>query len=1542
MVRLVRPLAILLFATFYSSSPGALAKGQTGSSGNPEAGYTLVLVDTSSKTELAEARDFIVSEGGRVAIVLPPHAIMGWIAQEADSRLVGRHGIRSIHRSPVVSAPSGFTDRDTQTAINAFNDIASGRSARRRQRESNQETGPQADRPGMIECSLPRPPINKDEFIRNLRMLGAEQSVLGIQSTVTPQFANNSDVMNGTVAVAVFLVESAGGIDPNIYSWSQADQDLARSQVIDGLNWWVEQSRAFNLARPLQFTPIFFDATNPACRIPYEPVIRPGTDAAAWVNQIMGNLGATGGSVFERVAAFDRVIRDQNHADWAYSMFIAYNPSPARSSFTDGRASWAYIGGPYVVSLFRSFGWSLSRIASHETGHIFFACDEYFQPGYQTCSCTCAPEVRPDALNGNCQDITCTRASTECMMRLNELALCPFTVAQIGWTSAVPKPAPSPPNGLVASATSPTQVTLVWQDTSSVEDGFQIERRGGTSAEFSQIGVVSANTISYTDASVLPNTAYAYRVRAFNGTGTSSFTNETPVITPLTPSVLAIGTADLQEATIGVAYSRTLSAVGGRPDFTWLIESGTLPPGLTLAQTGTISGTPSTAGTFNLVVRVTDTGGNSATKALTLIVRSAAPLTITLSQLPRGSVGIPYSQNIGASGGQTPYTWSIQSGNLPDGLILNQSGIISGTPERAVTTSFVLRLTDAVNASVTSTLSLTINPAVLLLSIETESLADALVGVDYTETLKAVGGSSPYRWEVKSGRLPDGLLLSDAGVIAGQPTTTGELSFEVRATDQSGQSVTAALSIDVDPPPDLTILSPGALPVAAVGVPYRFEFKALAGTAPYVWIKKKKAKFGTIPDGISLSRDGILSGTPTKEGLSNFTVICNDSGEKQARKPLTLEVGPPPPPLAVRTESLPQALQGLPYSAGLQASGGVGPYSWTIDTGTLPDGLTMTAGGAISGRATTVGATSFVVRLKDSLGTSSTKSLFLIVSPPPPPLVIQTISLSETTAERFYSQTLQATGGVAPYSWSIASGSLGAGLNLSAGGEISGTPVSAGTSVFVVRVTDSAAQTVTRTLAITVRPADSLAPFGVIEVPDFRATLNNTASGSGWALDNVGISKVEVLIDGQKAGDAIYGLSRPDIAAVWGTAFPDTGHSGFSFALDTTRFTTGEHTLAVRLMDAAGNTTVTGTRTIIFQNAVFTITTIDILRGTRNQLYSMQLTAANGRPPYTWTLISGSLPSGLSMNASGVISGRPTVFGQFPFGVRATDSTGATAVGSYTLTVVSDIEQLRVITSGALDQGSTGVDYSFQLLFVGGVPPRTWTTGTGTMPPGLSLSSSGVISGKPTQVGTFTFSVRLTDSAPTTVTSQGLEITVIPGPLVIVTTGDLTRGTVSSPYSFTLQKLGGASPYAWEMASGALPDGLSLNASSGVISGTPTQFGTFSFTVKLTDSQPVDVTSGTLRIIVDPAPLVITNTGDLPSGRVNIDYSQQLAASGGRIPYTWALATGTLPPGLTLDTETGVISGKPAATGTYAFTVKVTDSTPTSSFSGLLRITVSP
>ncbi|MBI3649677.1 MAG: putative Ig domain-containing protein [Acidobacteria bacterium] len=1519
-------------------------------------GYALILVEANSPEELASAREFITAQGGRVAIVLPPRAILGWLDPGVKARLQGRHKIRAIYSSKVDASAVPFTDKDTLLAVKMFNDaVSSTRTNRQTQAHETQNLSPDesgrgrftATRPPMLDCALPQPALNKNDFIRNLQKLGATQTLLDLQGRAAPNFFDNSNTMDGSVAVALFLIESNGGQDPNLYNWTEEDQNIAIAQVINGLNWWVDQSRAFNLSRPLQFTVLPYRANNPVCQQPYEPILHEGRSAGAWVSAIMSNLGIESGDTFVRVATFDRVIKDQNRADWAFSIFMAYNPAPNRTSFTDGRASWAYLGGPYSMMLFRSFGWPVNQLTSHEIGHIFYACDEYSQPGYQVCSCTCAPEVRTDAKNGNCEEGTCNLSSVPCMMRGNEFTLCPFTAAQIGWTAAVLPAIPTAPAGLLATATSPTQVNLNWQDTASNESGFQIERRGGSDANFSSIATVSPDTSTYTDNTVLANTLYTYRIRAFNVTGPSSYSAEASVTTPATPTALSISTVDLPEATVTVPYSRTIAAIGGKTPYRWVVESGELPQGIRLSQFGELAGTATVAGTSNFTTRVTDADNATVNKSFTLTVKPAAVLTITTKELPRGSVGTTYSQQLGATGGQTPYTWSLQSGNLPEGLSLNTSGIIQGTPEREGTASFVIKLTDATAATATITLVIAVNPAVVSLAVDTASLPDGVVGDDYSQTLKGIGGTAPYRWTLTSGKLPDGLTMTEAGIIAGRPTLNGEQSFEVELADQSGQRTTKQLAIDIDPAPQFTILTPSALPMAAVGVPYRVELKASSGTQPYTWAKKKKKKFGTFPEGITLSSEGILSGTPTAQGTNNFTLLVTDAIDRQAIKPFSIEVGPPPPPLEIRTATLPNATQNLPYNTTLEVGGGVGPYTWSIDAGLLPNGLTLAETGLISGRPTAVGSVTFVVRVRDTVGTTSVKSLFITVVVPPPPLTIQTVSLPDTTAERFYSQTLQASGGIPPYSWSLASGSLGTGLNLSSSGVISGTPGTPGTAVFAVRLTDAAQQVTTRTLAIKINPADKLAPFGALETPSHNATLAAIANGTGWALDNIGVVSIEVLVDGQKITDATYGIARPDIAVVWAT-FPNAANAGFKFSFDTTPLTNGEHRLAVRVLDLQGNATIIGSRPFQVQNRLLAITSLEVPRGRKGTPYSFQMTAAEGRPPYVWTLASGSLPQGLSLSASGLISGTPTVATTASFVVRINDSASGVAIAPMTLLIQPDTEPLAILSSGDLTAAQTGVDYTHQLLFAGGTAPRSWSMGTGALPQGLTLNgTTGIISGKPTPVGTFTFTVRLTDATSTTVTSDPLRITVTPGPLVVVSTGDLTPATVSSSYTHQLTFRGGQAPVTWSLPSGStLPAGLTLNA-NGLISGTPTTAGSFTFTARVTDSQQpaISATSGTLRIVVSPAPLVITSAGDLTPGKVNQAYTHQLTFTGGTPPVTWSLPTGvTLPPGLTLNASTGVISGTPTTTGQYNFTVKLTDSQQpaVSTTSANLRIIISP
>ena len=352
-------------------------------------------------------------------------------------------------------------------------------------------------------------------------------------------------------------------------------------------------------------------------------------------------------------------------------------------------------------------------------------------------------------------------------------------------------------------------------------------------------------------------------------------------------------------------------------------------------------------------------------------------LTITTTSLPAGIVNQPYATAIGASGGVTPYSWAVTPG-LPANLNFDTAtGAITGIPAAQGTSSLTFSLTDSSSPrqSVQKTLSLTVNTAPAVLSIVTTSLPSGNVGQGYNQTVQATGGTGALDWTIVGGTLPQNLNLNAAtGLISGTPNAPGTSSFTVRVADTTGQADTQALSILINAavPPNVTTTS---LPGGTVSQAYNETLQATGGIGALVWSRTA----GSLPANLSLSPAGVISGTPTNTGTSNFTVRATDTLSQSDTQALSITVSST---LNITTTSITNCRVLRNCNRSLAAAGGTTPYTWSLNAGSevLPPGLSLSAEGVISGTPTVIGSTSPTFRVQDSAGRSATKQLTMTIT----------------------------------------------------------------------------------------------------------------------------------------------------------------------------------------------------------------------------------------------------------------------------------------------------------------------------------------------------------------------------------------------------------------------------------------------------------------------------------------------------------------------------------------------------------------------------------
>jgi hypothetical protein len=718
---------------------------------------------------------------------------------------------------------------------------------------------------------------------------------------------------------------------------------------------------------------------------------------------------------------------------------------------------------------------------------------------------------------------------------------------------------------------------------------------------------------------------------------------------------------------------------------------------------------------------------------------------------------------------------------------------------------------------------------------------------------------------------------------------------------------------------DVLRITTSSLPAATVGVPYRAELASSGGTAPVTWAADATT---ALPPGLALdAAAGAISGIPTSAATYAFTVSATDSASPAttASANLSVTVHPPPAALVVTTTTLPNAIVGVEYGANLIAGGGLQPYAWTVASGALPPGIVLASDGTLSGEASVAGTFIFTTQVSDGSvpAQTATASLGISVLADSGSLQVTTVSLPGGTVDSAYAATLSAAGGTSPYVWNVASGALPPGLSLGEDGALAGIPTSVGTYTFVVQVADDAPTPGTAqrqfTMSIGTAPLTITTvtlPNGVVEkayVEDVQA--NGGATPYAWSIS---------------AGALPPGLELdPSTGIVAGTP---TTSGGYGFTLQVADASDPQKT-AVQSFSV----------TIASASQELVITTTGFGDGVVGVAYGAHLSAVGGTTPYTWSVV-GALPAGITLDAaSGELSGTPTREGSYSFTVHLADSSTQTKLASAPFTI--KIYPALQFATGSLPTGALGAPYASALEVTGGREPYTFSLVAGSLPPGLVLSSAGAISGTPTGTGSYGFSVQVTDSANPKQTTSANYFILVEATLAIATSS-LPEATVGAPYAEMLVAVGGTSPYSWAVAAGSLPPLLVLDATTGAITGTPTEAGTFELSVEVTDSLGAAAIRGFTVVVIAPGELQIVTTS-LPGGTAGEAYSEALTAVGGTEPYAWTITDGQLPPGLTLDASTGVISGTLTLAGTYEFTVQASDASTLQQFATrALSITV--
>jgi large repetitive protein len=962
---------------------------------------------------------------------------------------------------------------------------------------------------------------------------------------------------------------------------------------------------------------------------------------------------------------------------------------------------------------------------------------------------------------------------------------------------------------------------------------------------------------------------YVLTITAANGIGSNY--KQTFVLTVNQPP--AITSAASTTFTPGIAGSFTVTATGfPAPTFS---ATGTLPTGVTLSSTGVLSGTPAAGpgGVYNITVTASNGVNPAATQSFALIVTGAPAITSAASTT--FTTGIAGTFTITTRGG--PYPVLSKTGALPTGVSFvdngNGTATLSGTPLLGTRGIYVLTITAAngIGSNSTQAFVLTVKQPPAITSVASTTFTP---GVQGSFTATATGFPAPTF--SATGILPTGVTLSSKGVLSGTPAagTGGDYSFIVTASNGVSPVATQNFVLTVKGAPTITSVASTTFTTGIAGT-----FTITTSGSPYPVLSQT----GDLPTGVSFVDNGngtaTLSGTPAAGTLGTYalTITAANGFASNATQSFALTVNQPPAITSAVSTTFTPGVQG---SFTVTATGFPAPTFSA--TGALPAGVTLSSTGVLSGTpaAGTGGVYNITVTASNGVNPVATQSFALIVTGAP---AITSAASTTFTTEIASTFTITTRGG--PYPVLSKTGALPTGVSYVDNGNgtatLSGTPLLGTRGIYVLTITaaNGIGSNYKQSFVLTVKQPPAITSVASTTfTPGVQGSFTVTATGfpaptfsaTGTLPTGVTLSSTGVLSGTPAAGPGgVYNITVTasngvNPAAMQSFALIVTGAPAITSAASTT-FTTG----------------IAGT---------FTITT----RG----------------GPYPVLSKTGALPTGVSFvdngNGTATLSGTPLLGtrGIYVLSITAANGIGSNSTQAFVLTV----KQPPAITSVASTTFTPGIAGSFTVKATG-FPAPTFSA-TGILPTGVTLSSTGVLSGTPAAGtgGVYSFIVTASNGV-SPVATQSFALTVN-GPPAITSVASTTF-TTGIAGTFTITTRGG--PYPVLSKTGALPPGVSFvdnGNGTATLSGTPAAGtgGVYNFTITAAaNGFGSDVTqSFVLTINQPPAITSVAGTTFTPG----VQGSFTVTATG--FPAPTFSKTGALPTGVTLS-STGVLSGTPAA-----------------------------